>query len=142
MATIKRNTAVIKLLTRSSLKIFNTPVGEKKKCLKLSLNWSGTRARPSARFWMAAFSTSLLGSWVGVLEVAPCGALDAKFLGCADGPEREGVPGAAAARGRAGAEREGVPGAAAAPGRAGRCCCCMLPVGVLVGPGAWLALPF
>lgn len=71
---------------------------------------------------MAAFSASVLGAGgclVGVLEVAPCGALGATFLGCAEGPEREGVPGAAAAPGRAGAEREGVPGAAVAPGRAG-----------------------
>lgn len=114
----------------TSLRIFNIPVGEKKKRLKLSLNWSGTRARPSARFWMAAFSASVLGAGgclVGVLELASCGALGATFLGCTDGPEREGAS-----------------GAAAAPGRAERGCCCKLPAGVLVvlacmvGSGAWL----
>lgn len=47
----------------SSLGIFSPPVGERKNknCSKLSLSLRGTLARPSARFWMAAFSCALEG---------------------------------------------------------------------------------
>ena len=58
----------LSLLT--SLMIFKAPVGEKKKRLMLSLNLGGTLARPSARFWMASFS-----SW---LRVAGCLSKDAE----------------------------------------------------------------
>lgn len=87
--------------------IFKSPVGERKKRWTLSLNLGGTLARPSARFWMAAFSRSLGGSgFRAALSLDADGGLDAEPVGCT---EAEGCT-----------ERPRRPQPAMPPGRLGR----------------------
>ena len=79
----------LSLLT--SLMIFKAPVGEKKKRLMLSLNLGGTLARPSARFWMASFSSWLRVAGVeGGLSIDAEGAALTPRWESVDRPERSG----------------------------------------------------